>query len=324
MKFEAKSYPLEYIPYDSSYRQQVIDLTVHEYPFMESFMEKRFIGLYEDPFQNKDAKGFLALENGNVVAFISYSKWPMMLNKTQLDSYQMVGLVVSPEMRGKGIFKNLLKSLDQKATELNPQIMFGFPVEISKAGFLKQGWKNICDLEWYASPVSPFSILSPKPFSETGKITKGLPDFFYQTEHLESEASKTYWDYREGYVSNWPTYSYTFEKNGCTTSMMMKWQQRKGRFGEMIIGKIFSDATSENHIIEAFKSLKKELKKSKAVAFVSFCLNPHCSNTINNAMKKAMFHTSKKICLIVKSYNTKTDLLNPALWNIHRADMETW
>ena len=131
------------VSYQQWMREQIISLTGQEYPFMKDWFETRFHALYESDFLKNRNGIVVALQNNTqVVACISYIYWPLSYRGGLLNSFQMVGLLVDPAVRGKGLFSRVLAAMDTELKSLTPDVVFGFPVEASKKGFLKQGWKN--------------------------------------------------------------------------------------------------------------------------------------------------------------------------------------
>ena len=145
--------------YDDWMFDQVIDMIVEQYGRDRDGEAELFRNFYEAPFQRESGIRLVALDGDRVCGFQSYFYWPYMFSGQKLRSFQSGNSLVSPDYRGRRIFSRLLNFLDE--LEDRPQIDFlmGFPVQMSYGSFIRNGWDNPLDLNWYVRPIHPLSAL---------------------------------------------------------------------------------------------------------------------------------------------------------------------
>ncbi len=309
--------------YEPRHREQVISLTTREYPYMLPWFENRFAALYEDPLQLNRCGMFVALTGEQVVGFISYVYWPLSGISSQ-ETYQMVGLVVDPSTRGQGVFGKLLKALDEHVAARNAAAVFGFPVPVSRGGFLKQGWNNLFDLQWFIRPVNLFAVFRRRDFSGRGFVAgppEALPE--QPPDFIETQASADFWKYREMLSPDWPGWHFVFEKDGKKLVLIFRIQKRMG-LNEACLGKVYAGDASVSLVTEAISAWIRMLGREGSVALASAAIHPECHSAVNAAVMKRFIKTGKKIHFINKTYNSDSKAASPANWNVWRADMETW
>ena len=99
--------------YTPVWKEAIIRLNVEEYPFMSPWFQKRFETMYESNYQHEKCRLIIAVDDEKLAGVISYIRWPMNTPGRAVNSYQMVGLVVNPEFRGRGVFSMLLEKLKE-------------------------------------------------------------------------------------------------------------------------------------------------------------------------------------------------------------------
>lgn len=309
--------------YEPWMRDQIIHLTEMEYPFMQGWFEKRFQALYESNYLKNRNHLVVALADAKkVVACISYIYWPLEFKGTLLNSYQMVGLLVDPTVRGKGLFKSVLIRLDELINKLQPDVVFGFPVEASKAGFLKLGWKNNFNLDWYITPVSWQGIISRKTFTGHG-FESGIPVTEKADGNIQTATDQQFWTLRENFFPDWPTFHKTYTVNNQSIQIIFRIQKMKG-FNVAVIGRIYSGNASQEQVMTALKLWMTDLRKERTVLAATAAVNEFCLSPEQLALRKLMFRMNKKIIVITKSYSGNKIVMEPPNWNLMRGDMETW
>ena len=309
--------------YEPWMRDQIIGLTEMEYPFMKGWYEKRFEALYESEFL-KNRNGLIVAVAGSdkIIACISYIYWPVSFKGKILNSYQMVGLIVDPAYRGIGLFKKTLSKMDEILQTLKPDVVIGFPVEESKQGFLKQGWKNNFNLAWYLMPVNPISLFKKRDF--TGKLfDTGAPIPMASDNYLQTAPSQEFWNLRENFFPDWPTYHKTYTLDNENVQIIFRIQKIRG-YNVAVIGRVYSGNASLKLIYKALKLWVSDLRKNGTVLAATAAVNESCASGEQQAIRKLMFRTNKNIVVIVKSYADNPNVADAENWNLMRGDMETW
>ena len=309
--------------YEPWMKEQLIALNEAEYPFMKGWFRKRFDALYESDYTRSRNHVVVAVRDTNkVVACISYIPWPLCYNGNRLNAFQMVGLLVHPSARGKGLFKRVLAQMDEHMAKLNPDVVIGFPVTESREGFLKQGWKNLFDLTWYVTHVNLAALFSQKQFTgkgfESGAPVPTIGDSFIQTCPEDA-----FWKLRVNFFPETPLYYNTYEVENSRIQIIFRIQKVKG-FNIAVVGRIYSGTAGKEQIGSAIKMWKSDLKKERTVLAAMAAVNEACSSNEIQALRKVMFRLNKKITVIVKSHSNNSVGFNASGWNLMRGDMETW
>lgn len=309
--------------YEPRMKEQIIALTEKEYPFMKGWFRKRFEALYESDYMN--GKNLIVAgcnDEGEVKACISYVRWPLVVSGRTPDALQMVGLIVDEQYRGKGVFAGLLRELDRKMAEVAPEAVIGFPVEVSKPGFVKQGWNNLFDLQWYLSPVNLLALPPVSKFNGD-RFVSGSPDIAACDHFMQTANDGDFWKLRENFSPEEITRSKKYRVGDGEVSIIFR-IQKKAKLPTAVIGKIFSGKTTEAGVITALKMWKHDLRKSGGVVMAAAAVNELCPSPAVSAIRKVFYRTSKKFSFIVKSYKNQEAVMNATGWNIMPADMETW
>lgn len=289
---------------------------------MRNWFETRFAALHENFYQTGRNRIVIAREGNQLAGCISWVHWPLTYMGQETGAGQMVGLVVDPAFRGRGVFGKMLAELDRQAAAAGVSCLFGFPVPVSKPGFEKQGWKHVFDLDWFVAPIHPLAIFR-KVFSGQG-FSAAAPDHLPATSgFLQTAGDADFWKYRKDFSPEWPDYWFHAEIQGRPISLVFRIQQRMG-LNEAVIGKIFG-ADAEAADISAFlKLFIRQLRAEGSVALASAAINPACHDASVVALRGRFFRSGKKIHFIAKHYDHRDFYTHPGEWNIWRADMETW
>jgi GNAT superfamily N-acetyltransferase len=308
--------------YDPSWKERVFRLTIQEYPDMEPWFNQRFEALYEHPYQEGRNRILLVTEGEQLAGMISYVYWPLNGIDPACRSFQMTGLIVSPDFRGRGIFSKLLEAMKQWGTEEKADFMIGFPVPLSRPTFVKKGWANVFDLQWFIKPLSLWAALRRKPFSGKGFSTE-VPDQLAADAYLQTAADPAFWHYREALMPAWTSYWYAFQSQGQQVCIQFRMGSRKG-LSEASIGKIYAGNAPASVVQSALKGLFKALRKEGSTVFASVAVNPHCRSETVKAVESRFFKIPKRIHFINICFTGRTDGHQPENWNLMRGDMETW
>lgn len=289
---------------------------------MKAWFETRFAALHENFYQTGRNLLVIAREGNQLAGCISWVHWPLTYMGQETGAGQMVGLVVDPAFRGRGVFGKMLAELDRQASTAGVSCLFGFPVPVSKPGFEKQGWNNVFDLDWYVAPVNPLAIFR-KAFSGGG-FSSDPPDSLPPVSgFLQTAADPVFWKYRKDFSPEWPDYWFHAAIEGRPMSLVFRIQQRMG-LNEAVIGKIYAGEAEVRDIRAFLKLFIRQLRREGSVAIASSAVNGTCHDHAVQAVRERFFRTGKKVHFIAKHYDQREHFGRAGEWNIWRADMETW
>jgi GNAT superfamily N-acetyltransferase len=308
--------------YSPEWRQQVIDLTVQEYPYMRNWFETRFAALHENFYQTGRNRIVIAREGNKLAGCISWVHWPLTYMGQETGAGQMVGLVVDPAFRGRGVFGKMLAELDRQAAIAGVSCLFGFPVPVSKPGFEKQGWKNGFDLDWFVAPVNPIAIFK-RAFSGKGFSSQAPDNLPAASGFLQTAADADFWKYRKDFSPQWPDFWFHAEIDGKPLSLVFRIQQRMG-LNEAVIGKIYGGEAGARDIAAFLRLFLRQLRAEGSIALASAAVNTSCHDKAVLALRGRFFRSGKKVHFIAKHYDQRDYFVHASEWNIWRADMETW
>jgi hypothetical protein len=324
---ESEQSQIEILLYEPWMKKQVALLFENEYKISSIEFEGFMSRLYEHPYQINKSIKIVAVHNEKIVGFQSFFFWPYTQNGKTFNSFQSGNSLVHPEYRGKRLFARMLNYLADNPPETPIDFLMGFPVQESYNSFLKNGWENIFDLQWFVKVINPFAFL----FS-----TKKLTNYFKSDNNnnlIGNNSSITLSENKD--FRNWKNqlvhkpniyFQFEFEKNGGKIIFDLKIQRRKHIIRELIIGSIrFNDSNSEV-LEEAVASLISKIKKVKCVTVLSFAGNESFKkpNIIQILVSKKFKKINRKIYFIIMPF-LKFPLINdPCIWNIGRADIDTW
>jgi hypothetical protein len=308
--------------YNPTWKERVINLTLHEYPFMEGWFNKRFEALYEHSIQQGRNRILLATEGDELAGMVSYIHWPLDGVEAGCRSYQILGVLVSPNFRGKGVFATLLDAMKRSGIEDNADYLIGFPVPASKPAFVKKGWSHVFDLRWYIRPVNILAAFRRRSFRGEA-FTSTIPEYLQSDHFLQTSADSAFWNYRGALMPEWPCWWYEFSKDGHRVCIQFRMGMRKG-MNEAIIGKIYAGNAPAAYIRAALASMLKELRREGSTVFVSIAVNPACAAETVKATKKMFMKTNKLVHFINLSLTGQSKGFKPEQWNMMRGDIDTW
>jgi GNAT superfamily N-acetyltransferase len=314
--------------YEDWMKPQISTLFENEYGVKKSDFEELMSKLYEHPIQSTKSIQLVALDDKKVVGFQSFFYWPYLLNNKIFNSFQSGNSLTHPDYRGRGIFKKLLNYVFENSEIVKADFFIGFPVQASYGSFIKNKWENIFNLVWYVKLLNPFAFLfSNKKLLNThfdfpSIISSESNNFFSLNTQVE------FYNWKNELKLNKQSYfyhTYTISENDAII-FEMKFQKRKKIINEVIIGKIYFKGNSRKELIDAIKDVLTFLRKVKCVTICSIAINeffklPDYKAILTNLKFNKI---NKEIYFIVKSSSCDFDINKPELWDVGRADIDTW
>jgi len=313
--------------YEPWMKPQVLSMFHEEYGIEEAAFERFISQLYEHPFQREKCIRLVALDGEKVAGFQSFFYWPYTMGDKTYESFQSGNTLVGKDYRGQGLFQKLINHVFANEENIKADFMMGFPVEASFKGFVKNKWQNILNLKWYVRIMNPAAVLFPIGMNK--KFTENyLPDG-NKTDRLRLTESQEFVEWKNGLKSEANKYYY-FTAEVATNKKItfeLRLQTRKRIIKELIIGKIFFDQDSEVHLAQAIKNLLKSVRKSLSVSMISIAVNDECKNpNYSHILVQSGFRKiENEIHFIVRPLREGSEnLTNAGLWDISRADIDTW
>ena len=310
--------------YEDWMRPQVVALFDMEYATGTTQFDKLFGLFYEQEFQRKECIRIIALEGERVAGFQSFFYWPVVINGREVRSYQSGNSLVHPDFRGKGLFGKMLNYIHEPESGFDAELLIGFPVEASYNSFMRNGWKNPFNLQWYIKPMNPVLSFFSSPEKQLLKAFGNR-----QTNNVRADTSLVYvaqrddFDlYRFGYETG-DFYRFTFEQEGKKAFFEMKAQRRKRIIRELVIGKFLTTHADEDFMRMAILSLMREVKRSANFTLISFAVNSESRMLTRVLSDLGLRAIDKKIYFIAKGALAEgvTDWSN---WWMFRSDIDTW
>ncbi len=314
--------------YEPWMKSQIISLFENEYGIDRNNFENLMTKLYEHPIQKDKCIQLVALDDNLVVGFQSFFYWPYTYNNKSYKSLQSGNSIIHPNYRGRGIFQKLINYIFYQETSIDVDFLLGFPVEESFKSFTKNKWINIFDLKWYVKVINPFGFLFnfKTLLKEHNHYLPLKSDWIEPFFNLQKES--TFYNWKNDLKNNSFNYFYYEYKISETTAIIfeIKIQSRKKIIHEAIIGKIQFIGNSREYLKNALSELLNHLKKHKCITICSIAINEHFkSPDYATLVKELKFKAiNKKIHFIIKPLKTIPEIHNPSLWDIGRADIDTW
>lgn len=314
--------------YEDWMKSQVSILFENEYGIKKDDFENLMFKLYEHPIQLGKSIRLVALEDKKVVGFQSFFFWPYIFKGKSYNSFQSGNSLTHPDYRGRGIFKKLLNYIFENRNLISADFFIGFPVEASFSSFIKNKWENIFNLVWYVKILNPFAFLfsNKKLLNHSSVYESDLQteknDFFT----LSSRDDFFYWKNDLKFNDqNYFYHTYKISENDAIF-FEMKFQVRKKIINEVIIGKIYFKGNSRDKLTDALVDILFLLRKTRCVTICSIAINEFFKMPDYKAiLTQLKFNKiNKEIYFIVKDFSSNPDIAKPALWDIGRADIDTW
>ena len=313
--------------YNDSHKEQVMKLICDEYGYKYSEYHQFFTKFHEAPFQKNAIKTVVydADNNDYVAGFFALFYWPYTYNNTTLNAYKGVNAIVNPDYRGQGVFKMILDFVDLQIKDKPIDFLIATPLPAAFKGFKKQGWTPLVDLSWNVKSNNIFSFLFPlkesvlKTTFPEQKLANhvNISDIIYQSDFTD------FTDWRAHYYKT-KKYYLSYQEGEYRIQFGIKINIRKKIIKELIIGEISTNHYNSTFIHNGLQYLLKRIKKIYSITFVSIAINPE-NEEIVTAINKAKFKPiSNKIHIIIKPLVKNDNLLNNKIWNLYRADLDSW
>jgi GNAT superfamily N-acetyltransferase len=317
--------------YEDWMKEMVSQLFSHEYKIEHGSFLILFENFYEHPYQNKKCIRMVALDGKKVVGFQSFFYWPYLRDGKTINAYQSGNSLVHPDYRGQGIFQRLLNYIDEYHEHLQVDCLIGFPIDVSVGSLLRNGWKNILNLNWNIRMCSILSVVrkfNAEKFalsigSDTEHSRKSLTTL--SSEKIKLNQSADFMEWRRNYYDPGQHFTYAFSKANKNIIFDLKINIRKRFIKELIIGNIRADNNDTALLSEALRALFKAARKSGRISIVSICYNISGNAELKTVLEKNGFKKIKnEIFFCVKPFKYSDALLQADNWDIYRGDIDTW
>ncbi|HEU4717405.1 MAG TPA: GNAT family N-acetyltransferase [Bacteroidia bacterium] len=315
--------------YDKSMKQQVAALFSMQYGVSEKEFTDLIGNFYEHPYQAEKCIRIVALDGEKVVGFQSFFLWPYEYQGKVFRSYQSGNSLVHPDYRGKGIFQKLLHYLEKKREELGVEFIMGFPINVSRNSLIRNGWKNIVDLQWYVKPVRFLPVfggnedaLLRRCFSAEAPALPSQP----AQEHIRLTTDPFFREWRKNYsTATGHYYWFAYEEKDRKAVFQLKLIRRKKLIRELIVGDVIAQDNSRAFLAAAFTALAKAARKTRCVHLISFAVNPASPYISHATLADAGMNTiDRHIFFAVKPFAEIPALSDPSKWILFRSDIDTW
>lgn len=99
-----------------------------------------------------------AEENGIIAGCVAFGMQDFVLDSNVIKGAMSFETFVHPDHQGKGLFKKLINVAEKEATNRGIKLLLNFPNSNSLTGFLRLGWSQINNTEYWIKPNSIFDI----------------------------------------------------------------------------------------------------------------------------------------------------------------------
>lgn len=100
-----------------------------------------------------------AEEDGIIAGCVAFGIQDFFLHSNVIKGAMSFETFVHPDHQGKGIFKKLINVAEKEATNRDIKLLLNFPNSNSLTGFLRLGWSQINNTEYWIKPNSIFDII---------------------------------------------------------------------------------------------------------------------------------------------------------------------
>lgn len=278
-------------------------------------------------YKNPMGKSIIAYAFNNekkLIAARAFWRCDLIRNGKNIKALQPCDTATHPNYQRKGLFTKLTLLAIDKAKENNYEVLFNFPNNNSKPGYIKLGWKEVARLEYYFKPISYLRFLKRLIFkySQIKKIPFPNNNFRFGTcskkENkiflLNKNVNYLKWRSEDNFYNNY--YQYSAGKS----YILFKVLQFKKWNSCLIIDLVFED-TKQN--IKLFKEFKRELRVSTNIDFI------YTFGLFSANMKRYFFRNfflKKKLNsnLVVFPLSDMTkDITDEKFWNFYPINIDT-
>lgn len=314
--------------YEDWMKSQVAQMFSVQYNVPPKDFSDLIDNFYDHPYQKEKCIRIAAVEGEKVIGFQSFFYWPYFSNGKLNHTFQSGNSLVNPAYRGKGIFQQLLNYLEEHREKFGIDFLIGFPIQASRNSLIRNGWKNILDLEWYIDSSTPlFSLLGDETKKLSRTFTKQPSASIKENanEGFRLSDEKEFLEWRKCYSATQEYFYHVFTENGKSAEFTLKPSRRKRIIRELIIGNVRTENNDPVFMKRAFRDLQVAVKKSGAVAFLSFACNPSSKYISPKFLSEISFRKiDKKIFFAVKLFAENHPAEDPSKWILFRSDIDTW
>jgi hypothetical protein len=146
-------------------KEEFIDLfrTIFGDDMSSDLWEWKYI---QNPFSVGDSQIVVALDKGKVVGARPFMLAQMWINDRKVRVAQPSDTMVHPEYRRMGLFSRMNELGIQFLRAKEYALIFNFPGDMSRPGYLKQGWRLISNMETVFQVSNPANVISHKSGSK--------------------------------------------------------------------------------------------------------------------------------------------------------------
>lgn len=310
--------------YEDWMKMQIIEMICNHYGYDKGSYIEKFSNFYEDNFQ-KEAIKVVVLDGKTVAGFMGFFYWPYQFNGKNIRAFQAGNVIVHPNYRGKGVFFKMVSLLNEKYKEKNVELLLGFPVTAAYNTYIRNGWENLFNLQWFVkinSLLSPFLKINNKKLTSLFSEPKRTNLKNYSNQIYLND-SNDFIEWRKQFMRD-NIYYYSFSNNNNIIQFGFKINIRKKFIKELIIGEISSSFYDEDLLRLALKDFLKKIKSLHFISIISIAINTEDIILLNTIKKIGFKIIDKKIFFVAKNFTNNTDLQNKSKWSPLRGDLDTW
>lgn len=316
--------------YEPWMEQQVIEHFCKQYGNTKEQFTQFFQNFYNHDFQKDKAIKIVAMSGNEVAGFASFCRWDYVFFGKKINSLQCGNVIISENFRGKGVYNRMLNFLNENHSELQIDLLVGFPIKEIVKLYLKSGWVNPFNLSWYIEIINIFSVFFKVNTTKINELFYNSPKYIYTTPNknkIELEKNEIFHNWHKSYNFSNNYFYYSFIEGENKIEFALRITERKKVLKELIIGDIYTNSTDLIFIEKGFKKLKKNALKTGFISFLSIATNDSNSDSvINKVILNLKFRKIEKdIKFIYKNFTLEESLLsNPKNWVLYRRDLDTW
>jgi hypothetical protein len=312
-------------------KPQVIQLFCQEYQIEKGKFENYFNSFYFNVNCQPESIKIVVLDGEIVAGFVSFTLWPYQINGKLLRSFQCGNVIVNSNYRGKGLYNKMLDHFDEIYKTHNVDFVYGFPIKPILKLYLKSGWTNLLNIQWFLFPINPFAKLFKfdqrrflKYFENKSKEIKDEV-FSNGISLFQTFDFKNWRNNFKPFLDQNLVFYYTYSYKQSVIEFELKISERP-YLRELLIGNISSNSSDPLFIRKAIKKLKFAAFKSGQVSFLSIAVNKFeiGNKILETIINSFFFEINKSIPFIIKDYSNSDDLKIISNWNLMRQDLDTW
>jgi GNAT superfamily N-acetyltransferase len=232
--------------------------------------------------------GLVAESEGEVVGLRTFLRWRFRCAGEAIAAVRPVDTVTHPRMKRSGVFRGLTEEIVRRVAAEGTTLIFNTPNRLSRHGYLKMGWKDVCTVPLRAKPLRPMRILralvrpSTSPQRRPPVVHGGVPfaeaiedvnidAMVTRTENgrLRTDRSHAFLSWRYGTVPQTP-YLVVFDSNRDALALLiLRARVRKG-LGELAIEDVIA-TENERGMQTAAALIRDTIRRTDADYVVACC-----------------------------------------------------